>query len=116
MAGEAGWSARLTLALKILANDKGRTALAVAGVFLAILLVFVQLGFFIAVPRGGMLLYDRARFDLLLASTGYEYQVQPGQFPLGLLEKARTAPDVVLAAPLYFGSAKWRSGEGGKAP
>src|SRR6516162_10774771 len=107
---------RLALAWRILTYDKGRTALAVAGVFLAILLVFVQLGFFIAVARGGMLLYDRTRFDLLVASIGYEYQVQPGEFPLSLLDKARTAPDVALAAPLYFGSAKWRSGEDGKAP
>ena len=113
---EAGWPARLALAWRILAHDKGRTALAVAGVFLAILLVFVQLGFFIAVPRGGMLLYDRTRFDLLVASTAYEYQVQPGEFPLSLLDKAKTAPEVALAAPLYFGSAKWRSGEDGKAP
>ena len=107
---------RSALAWRILTYDKGRTALAVAGVFLAILLVFVQLGFFIAVPQGGMLLYDRTRFDLLIASTGYEYQVQPGQFPLSQLDKARTAPEVALAAPLYFGSAKWRSGEDGKAP
>ena len=104
------------LAWRILTHDKGRTALAVAGVFLAIVLVFVQLGFFIAVPRGGMLLYDRLRFDLLVASTGYEYQVQPGAFPLSRLDRAKTAPEVALAAPLYFGSAKWRSGEDGKAP
>jgi putative ABC transport system permease protein len=116
MAGEAGWPARLALAWRILAHDKGRTALAVAGVCLAILLVFVQLGFFIAVPRGGMLLYDRTRFDLLIASTAYEYQVQPGEFPLGQLERAKTAREVALAAPIYFGSAKWRSGEDGKAP
>jgi len=63
-----------------------------------------------------MLLYDRLRFDLLVASTGYEYQVQPGAFALSLLDKARTVPDVAVAAPLYFGSAKWRSGEDGKAP
>ena len=107
---------RLALAWRILAHDKGRTALAVAGVFLAILLVFVQLGFFIAVPRGGMLLYDRTRFDLLIASNGYQYQVQPGEFPLSQLDRAKTAPEVALAAPLYFGSAKWRSGEDGKAP
>jgi putative ABC transport system permease protein len=107
---------RFALAWRILTYDKGRTVLAVAGVFMAILLVFVQLGFFIAVPRGGMLLYDRTRFDLLIASTGYEYQVQPGAFPLSQLDKARTAPEVALAAPLYFGSAKWRSGEDGKAP
>ena len=107
---------RFALAWRILTYDKGRTALAVVGVFMAILLVFVQLGFFIAVPQGGMLLYDRTRFDLLIASTGYEYQVQPGEFPLSQLDKARTAPEVALAAPLYFGSAKWRSGEDGKAP
>jgi putative ABC transport system permease protein len=107
---------RSALAWRILTYDKGRTALAVVGVFMAILLVFVQLGFFIAVPQGGMLLYDRTRFDLLIASTGYEYQVQPGEFPLLQLDRARTAPEVALAAPLYFGSAKWRSGEDGKAP
>jgi putative ABC transport system permease protein len=106
----------LALAWRILTHDKGRTALAVAGVFLAIVLVFVQLGFFIAVPRGGMLLYDRTQFDLVVASTAYEYQVQPGEFPLSRLDKARTVPEVALAAPLYFGSAKWRSGEDGKAP
>ena len=104
------------LAWRILTHDKGRTALAVAGVFLAIVLVFVQLGFFIAVPRGGMLLYDRTRFDLLVASTAYEYQVQPGAFSLSQLDRAKTAPEVALAAPFYFGSAKWRSGEDGKAP
>jgi putative ABC transport system permease protein len=104
------------LAWRILTYDRGRTALAVTGVFLAILLVFVQLGFFIAVPRGGMLLYDRTRFDLLIASKDYEYQVQPGEFPLSRLDQARGAPEVALAAPLYFGSVKWRSGENGKAP
>ena len=107
---------RSALAWRILTYDKGRTALAVAGVFLAILLVFVQLGFFIAVPQGGMLLYDRTRFDLLIAATAYEYQVQPGQFPLDQLDRARAAPEVALAAPLYFGSTKWRNGEDGKAP
>jgi putative ABC transport system permease protein len=116
MPHEAGWPVRSALAWRILTYDKGRTALAVAGVFLAILLVFVQLGFFIAVPQGGMLLYDRTRFDLLIAATAYEYQVQPGEFPLEQLDRARAAPEVALAAPLYFGSAKWRSGEDGKAP
>jgi putative ABC transport system permease protein len=116
MPGETRWPARFALAWRLLTYDKGRTTLAVAGVFLAILLVFVQLGFFTAVPRGGMLLYDRTLFDLLIASNGYEYQVQPGEFPRGQLDQAKTAPEVALAAPLYFGSAKWRSGENGKAP
>jgi hypothetical protein len=44
LVGEVGASSR------ILAYDKARTAPAVAGVFLAILFVFVQLGFFSALP------------------------------------------------------------------
>jgi putative ABC transport system permease protein len=77
------------------------------GIFMAILLVFVELGFFYAVPRGGLLLYDNMRFDLLLISNQYEYQAQPGAFPLSQLERVRSSPDVVEATPIYFGFAKW---------
>jgi putative ABC transport system permease protein len=104
------------LAWRILTHDKGRTALAIAGVFMAILLVFVELGFFIAVPQGGMLLYDRMRFDLLLASNEYEYQAQPGAFPRTRLDEARRLPQVAGATALNFGQAKWQSGADGKAP
>ena len=108
--------ARVALAWRILTHDKGRTVLAIAGVFMAILLIFVELGFFFAVPQGGMLLYDNMRFDLLMCSNQYEYQVQPGQFPRSLLDRARAAPEVAQATALYFGSAKWRSGQDGKSP
>ena len=64
-----------------------------------------------------MLLYDNMRFDLLLVSDHYEYQAQPGVFPL---TRARagcaSAPDVAAATPLYFGVAKWKGGEGGVWP
>jgi putative ABC transport system permease protein len=103
---------KVPLAWRILTDDKRRTALALIGIFMAILLVFVELGFFYAVPRGGLLLYDNMRFDLLLASNQYEYQAQPGAFPLSQLEKVRNSPDVAEATPLYFGVAKWKSGEG----
>jgi putative ABC transport system permease protein len=106
----------LALAWRILTHDKGRTVLAVAGVFMAILLVFVELGFFIAVPQGGMLLYDRMRFDLLLTSSEYEYQAQPGAFPAARIEAARRLPQVAQATAVYFGQAKWESGADGKAP
>jgi putative ABC transport system permease protein len=61
----------VALAWRILTYDKGRTALALVGIFMAILLVFIQLGLFFAVPQGGMLLYDNMRFDLLLVSNQY---------------------------------------------
>ena len=100
------------LAWRILTDDKGRTALALAGMFMAILLVFIQLGLFFAVPQGGMLLYDHMRFDLLLVSKEYEYQAQPGAFALSRLAAVRSSPDVAEATPLYFGVVKWQSGEG----
>jgi putative ABC transport system permease protein len=106
----------ITLAWRILTQDIGRTALALVGIFMAILLVFIQLGLFFAVPQGGMLLYDNMRFDLLLVSDQYEYQAQPGAFPLSRLTAARGTPEVEAATPLYFAIAKWKSGEGGIWP
>jgi putative ABC transport system permease protein len=103
---------KVPLAWRILTNDKRRSALALIGIFMAILLVFVELGFFYAVPRGGLLLYDNMRFDLLLTSDEYEYQAQTGAFPLSQLERVRSLPDVAEATPVYFGFAKWKSGEG----
>ena len=103
---------KVPLAWRILTHDKRRTVLALIGIFMAILLVFVELGFFYAVPRGGLLLYENMRFDLLLASDQYEYQPQPGAFPLNQLEKVRSSPEVAEATPIYFGVAKWKGGEG----
>src|ERR1700758_3249307 len=107
---------RVPLARRILTYDKRRSALALIGIFMAILLVFVELGFFYAVPQGGLVLYDNMRFDLLLASNEYEYQAQPGSFPLDRLGPVRSSPDVAEAVPIYFGFAKWKSGEGGMWP
>lgn len=107
---------KVPLAWRILTYDKRRSGLALIGIFMAILLVFVELGFFYAVPRGGLLLYDNMRFDLLLASNQYEYQAQPGSFPLGELDRIRAAPEVQAASPVYFGFGKWKSGEGGLWP
>ena len=71
----------LQIAWRILTHQKGRTALAIGGIFVAILLIFVELGFFIAVPQGGMLIYDHMRFDLLLVSDKYIFQSESWQFP-----------------------------------
>lgn len=107
---------KVPLAWRILTYDKRRTGLALVGIFLAILLIFVELGFFYAVPRGGLLLYDNMKFDLLLASDQYEYQAQPGSIPLSQIDRTRSAPDVQTATPIYFGFAKWKSGEAGLWP
>ncbi|MBV9861283.1 MAG: FtsX-like permease family protein [Alphaproteobacteria bacterium] len=104
------------VAWRILTHEKARTFLAMAGIFVAILLVFVELGFFVAVPQGGMLIYSRMRFDLLLCSSAYVYQAQSADFPRIRLYQALAAPAVARATPLYFGSASWLNAEGGTRP
>jgi putative ABC transport system permease protein len=101
------------LAWRILVYEKGRTALALAGVFIAILLVFIELGFFIAVPQGGMLVYDHMRFDLLLVSSDYQFQAQPWQFPRARLTEAASVAGVAKATPIYFAGASWQDPSGG---
>ena len=87
--------------------------LAIGGVFIAILLVFIELGFFIAVPQGGMLVYDHLRFDLLLCSKNYAFQASPWQFPRARLTDAAKAPGISQVTPLYFAGAKWQEPKGG---
>jgi putative ABC transport system permease protein len=103
----------LRVAWRILTDQKGRTALATGGIFIAILLVFIELGFFVAVPQGGMLIYDHMRFDLLLCSNRYRFQGQSGQFPRARLATALTIPEVAQASPLYLGGGKWQDANGG---
>ena len=103
----------LHVAWRILTHQKGRTTLAAGGVFIAVLLIFVELGFFVAVPQGGMLIYDHMRFDLLVVSDKYLFQAQSGSFPRARLTAALTVPQVAGATPVYLGGAKWRDPKGG---
>jgi putative ABC transport system permease protein len=102
------------VAWRILTYQKGRTALAVGGVFVAILLIFIELGLFIAVPRGGLMIYDRMQFDLLVTSNRYVYQVESGVFAPARLDPVRANPDVVRASAVYIGNAKWQDPRGGQ--
>jgi putative ABC transport system permease protein len=103
----------LQIAWRILVDQKGRTVLATSGIFIAILLVFIELGFFVAVPQGGMLIYDHMRFHLLVVSNKYLFQAQSGQFPLARLATVRSVPAVAQATPVYIGAGKWQDPKGG---
>lgn len=104
------------LAWRLLSHDKRRTALAIAGIFLAIALVFLELGLFFAVPRGGLLFYDHLRFDLMVTSNHYEYQADSGAFPKSRLDRVEKLPQVARVTPLTFAAAKWQGGVDGQWP
>jgi putative ABC transport system permease protein len=103
----------LHIAWRILTHQKGRTVLALGGIFIAILLIFVELGFFIAVPQGGLLIYDHMRFDLMVVSNKYIFQGQSWQFPRQRLDEIARNAAVAQVNPLYFGGAKWQDPSGG---
>ena len=106
----------LQIAWRILTHQKGRAALAIGGIFVAILLIFVELGFFIAVPQGGLLIYDHMRFDLLVTSDKYVFQSESWQFPRARLTDAAKIAEVAQASPVYLGGAKWQDVAGGVRP
>lgn len=95
------------LTWRILLHEKGRNALAVAGIFIAILMIFLQLGFYASVPRAGMLVYDQLAFDIMLTSSDYVFQEQSYDFPRQRLYQALSIPDVASVSPMYQGEAQW---------
>jgi putative ABC transport system permease protein len=99
MTGYFGW--------RLLWHEKGRNALAVGGIFIAVLMIFLQLGFYSCVPKGGMQVYDQLRFDLLMTSTSYVFQGQSYDFPRRRLYQALSLPEVISAVPFYQSEASW---------
>ena len=88
-------------------HERSRSALAVGGILVAILLIFLQLGFYTSVPRGGLLFYNAMRFDLMLTSSAYVYQAQSAGFPRRRLFQALALPEVAAASAVYQDTALW---------
>jgi putative ABC transport system permease protein len=101
------------VAWRILSHQAGRTTLAAAGTYVAILMIFLQLGFYASVPKGGMTIYRAMRYDLMLASSAYIFQGQPLDFPRRRLYEALALPEVAAASPVYQASSEWLNPEDG---
>lgn len=87
-----------------------RTLLAVAGAGLAVLLMFLQLGFFGSVLFGATEIYDKLDFDLVLLSPDYTYLARARTIPRRRLVQAQALPEVEQAAPFYVGFQHWVDG------
>jgi putative ABC transport system permease protein len=106
---------RALVAWRILVHEKGRAGLAIGGVFVAILLMFMQLGFYASVPRAGLLFYNAMRFDLLLTSSAYVFEGQSSSFPRRRLFQALEVPGVLRANALYHDRGLWLNDNEGLA-
>jgi putative ABC transport system permease protein len=97
------------VAWRMLTHEKGRNTLAVGGIFIAVLMIFLQLGFYDCVPKAGLLTYNGLRFDILLTSSSYVSQVQSYDFPKARLYQVLALPEVESASPFYQGEGSWLS-------
>lgn len=101
------------IAWQMLMHERGRNVLTVGGIFISILMIFLQLGFFSSVPKAGMLVYDHLRFDIMMTSSSYVFQEQAYEFPRERLYEALALPEIQSAAPIYQGEASWLNGPDG---
>jgi putative ABC transport system permease protein len=103
------------VAWRILTHEVGRSLLAIGGMIVAVLMIFLQLGFYAAIPAGGTLVYDHMMFDIALTSTHYVFQGQAPSFPRRRLYQALAHGDVATVAPLYMGVVNWiNEADGGR--
>jgi putative ABC transport system permease protein len=92
-------------------HARARGAVAVAGLSLSTLLIFMQLGLFGSVVGTARMVYDQLEFDLVLVSPEYLFLAKTGSFPHERLHQAKALPGVSSAAPLYVARRPWRNPE-----
>ena len=97
------------LALANLRHHKARTAVAMAGVAFAVLLIFMQLGFLGAVANTATIVYDALDFDIVLRSPAYLHLTEAGSIPETRLLQARSLPAVQNARPFIVGLNEWQN-------
>jgi putative ABC transport system permease protein len=92
-----------------LRHRKGRTAVAIAGVAFAVLLIFMQLGFLGAVAKTATIVYDALDFQLALRSPAYLHLTEAGTIPETRLRQAESLPQIRRARPLITGLNEWQN-------
>ncbi len=100
---------RVLLAWRNLLHHKVRTTLAVTGVALAVVLMFMQLGFLGAVQATATLVYDALDFDLVIRSPNYLHLADARSFPRNRLAQAAGLEQVQWIAPFYADVTQWRN-------
>ncbi len=104
---------RIPLAWLNLLHEKTRSAVAVAGVAFAVVLILMQLGFLGSVRQSATRIYDQLNFDLLLVSPEYLHLSSPGTIPQARLFQAASLSEVAHVAHLNVGFHLWRNPQTG---
>src|SRR6516164_1908102 len=98
------------LAWRNLVHDKRRFAVSLTGIAFAVLLMFVELGFWNAMLDAAVAMLRQCNGDLVIVSKSTYTLSTHETFSTGRLAQARAVPGVEAAFPLYFdpAAALWR--------
>jgi putative ABC transport system permease protein len=99
------------LAWRNVCQRKARSLIALCGVAFAILLIFMQLGFYAAAEKSATNVYDALDFDVIVLSPQYVFVAHPAQFPRRRLEQVRAVAGVESVSSVWIGLGEWRSVE-----
>ncbi|MCE9526365.1 MAG: ABC transporter permease DevC [Planctomycetales bacterium] len=97
------------LAWRNLVHNRVRTLVAVAGVTFAVVLIFMQLGFFGAVETTATVVYSALDFDLCIRSKDYLHFAKTRSFPAARLKQAEGVAGVKSASPFFVAIRVWRN-------
>src|SRR4051812_9713456 len=97
------------LAWRNVTQNRARSVIALCGISFAILLIFMQLGFYAATRSSATRVYEALDFDLLLLSPQYVFVARAAQFPRNRLEQVRAIEGVASVAPAWIGLGEWRN-------
>jgi putative ABC transport system permease protein len=100
---------RTPLAWKNLIYNKVRTAIGVAGVSFAVILIFMQLGFLGGIIKTATQIYEALDFDLMLRSPAYLHLTEARSFPRARIYQAASLPEVSHVRPFYLGLTQWQA-------
>ncbi len=96
------------LVLRNLMHQPLRTGVAILGVAFAVLLIFMQLGFYGSAETAANTLYHALDFDLVLLSNDYLNATRPRSFALPRVYQPLGHRDIESVSPLYIDWQSWR--------
>ena len=103
---------RTNIALANLRSNITRSVISIAGIGIAVVLIFMQLGFRGAVENTATTIYGKLDFDLLIRSKNYLHFVDCRTVPRSLVQRLSSSKWVEDATPFYVSMGNWLHPEG----
>ena len=103
---------RTNLALSNILHSLSKTTVSLSGIGVAIVLIFMQLGFRGAVESTATSIYDSMEYDLAVRSPNYLHFVEPGVVSKNVLREISSLSDIQSVMPFHVTLAGWRNPSG----